>query len=321
MLASDAMPFLSKFFVVLFAVALQITTSSLVDTPSTMACINLSYLGGDSAHTREGKCEGKSAPQPPPNKFFRDQQKSKQVRYGPKLKYRVEYYRQCEPALMRQLGCDANPDSPCADGSYPLMRLIYAINGPRQGQLVGSTSYCSIEPKVEVPGAEQDVAKVTPERFRDLPILASTIISQPEGFSLRNGHAHMYAKSKPQTFDVLIFAQEVRIRALPVSYSWTYGDETTRRLSFPGGPVVQRGFDEATTTSHVYKETGDFRVSLSTAFRGEYSTEGGPWTPIPGVANVPGEPILMSVWRTKKILVAENCNENSEAPGCRSIYE
>lgn len=315
------MSFLVKVFVVLFATVLQFTASSLVDAPSTMACINLSYLGGDSAHTREGKCEGKSAPQPPQNNFFHDQRKSKQVRHGPKLEYRVEYYRQCEPALMQQLGCDSNPESPCADGSYPLLRLIYAVNGPRKGQLLETTSYCSVEPKVEIPGAEQDVAKVTPARFRDLPILASAIVSQPEGFSLRNGHAHIYAKSKSQTFNVLIFDQEVRIRAIPTSYDWNYGDGTTQRLMFPGQSVTNRGFDEATTTSHVYQETGDFNVGLSTRFRGEYSTEGGPWTPIPGVANVLSEQITMSVWRTKKILVAENCNNDPQAPGCASLFE
>ncbi|GAA5228140.1 hypothetical protein GCM10025778_26730 [Paeniglutamicibacter antarcticus] len=277
-------------------------------------------MGGDSGHTGEGRCQEHEAPDSPPSSFFRDGTKSKQVKYGPKLKYRIEYYRQCEPSLTVELGCDANPDAPCADGSYPLLRLIYAVNGPRRGELVGRSSYCSTEPSIEIPGAEQDIAKVTPERFRDLPLLASTIISQPENFSLRNGHAHMYANSKSQSFNVTIFDQDVRIRALPVSYGWNYGDGTTRQLSFPGTAMAKRGFDEPTTSSHVYKETGDFGVGLTTRFRGEYSTEGGPWTPIPGVANVPSEPITMSVWRTKKILVAENCNQDQNSPGCATIF-
>jgi hypothetical protein len=284
------------------------------------ACESEMSFGGDSGHTHEGKCGAGGKVNRPPSSFFQDSSKSKQIGYGPKLKYRVEYFRQCEPALMRALGCDANPDPPCADGTYPLLRLIYAINGPRKGQLVATNSYCSVEPKVDIPGAESDVAKVTPERFRELPILASAIISQPESFSLRNGHAHLYAKSKSQNFNVTIFDQDVRIRAIPISYGWSYGDGTSKRLSFPGLPMAQRGFDVPTTTSHVYKETGDFGVGLSTRFRGEYSTEGGPWTPIPGVANVPSESITMSVWRTKKILVAENCNQGSSGPGCTSLF-
>ncbi len=289
------------------------------DSVARPACDSSLSFGGDSGHTHEEGCDGKV--HKPRGTFYKDNSKSKQVRYGPKLKYQVEYLRQCEPALMEKLGCDANPDPPCSDGSYPVVRLIYAINGPRKGQLVGTSSYCSVEPKLEVPGAEQDIAKITPERFRRLPILASAIISQPEGFSLRNGHAHMYAESRRQNFEVTLFDQHVRIRAIPTSYGWNYGDGTAQRLSFPGQSVINRGFDEATTTSHVYQETGDFKVGLSTRFRGEYSTENGPWIPIPGVANVPSDPITMSVWRTKKILVAENCNQNNDAPGCKSIFQ
>ena len=151
--------------------------------------------------------------------------------------------------------------------------------------------------------------------------MASTIVSQPESFSLRNGHAHMYALSESQNFNIELFDQNVRVRAIPVSYAWSYGDGATRSFSFPGQPMAQRGFDEPTTTSHVYTDTGDFAVGLSTRFRGEYSTEGGPWTPIPGVANVPSEQITMSVWRTKKILVAENCTEGARTPGCASLFE
>lgn len=284
------------------------------------ACESEMSFGGNSGHTYEDKCVRGGEFDQPPASFYQDRSRAKQVYFGPKLKYRVEYFRQCEPALMQVLGCDANPDPPCADGSYPLLRLIFATNGPRKGQQVGMDSYCSIEPKIDIPGAERDVAKVTPERFRELPILASTIISQPKSFSLRNGHAHMYAESRTQDFSVTIFDQNVRIRAIPVSYEWSYGDGSSQRYAFPGEPMSKRSFDEQTRTSHVYKETGDFGVGLGTRYRGEYSTEGGPWTPIPGVANVPSEPITMSVWRTKKILVAENCNQLPDAPGCSSLF-
>lgn len=283
-------------------------------------CSSEISFGGSSGHTYEGECGDHE--EATGNSWFNDRSRTKNVNYGPKLEYKVEYYRQCEPALVDVMGCDANPEPPCADGSYPLIRMIYALNGPRKGQLVGSSSsYCTIEPTLVVPGAEQDIAKVTPARFRELPIVASTIISQPESFSLRNGNAHMYADSELQNFNIVLFDQNVRVKAIPIAYSWAYGDGASRTLSFPGEPQANRGFDEPTSTSHVYKETGDFAVGLTTRFRGEYSTEGGPWTPIPGVANVPSAPETMSVWRTKKVLVAENCAAGSSSPGCSSIFE
>lgn len=247
--------------------------------------------------------------------------RTRTISNGPKIRYEVTYYQECSPAMTLIRVCVANTDPSCPDGSYTLTRLIKALNGPRVGRVLSMRQYCTVEPTIEVPGAEEDIARVTPEQFRRMPISASTIFSQPESFSLRNGHAHMYAESKTQNFNIELFDQAVRVRAIPVTYVWSYGDGTTRSLNFPGAPMAQRGFDEPTSTSHVYKDTGDFGVGLTTRFRGEYSTEGGPWTPIPGVANVPSQPITMSVWRTKKILVADNCNQGTSAPGCDSLFE
>ena len=247
--------------------------------------------------------------------------KSKTISNGPKIRYEVTYYQECSPAMTLIRACNANPDPPCADGSYPLTRIITAVNGPRAGTNVSARQYCTTEPTLEVPGAANDIARVTLEQFRKMPLIASVIISQPKSFSLRNGNAHLFASSKNQNFNITLFDQDVRVRATPVSYTWKYGDGTTRTLSYSGGPVADHGFDEPTSTSHVYKETGDFRVGLTTSFRGEYSTEGGPWTPIPGLANVPSEQITMSVWRTKKILVADNCNQAPSGPGCSSPFE
>lgn len=282
-------------------------------------CGSSTSLGGQVITSAQSGCVNGDSSQV--SGYYNDANKSRLINNGPKIQYKVLYFRQCEPSLVNLLGCDANPDPPCADGSYPMLRLIYPLNGPRKGQQISRQSYCSNEPPADIPGAEQDIAKVTPERFRELPILASTIISQPENFSLRNGHAHLYADSENQDFNIVIFDQDVRVRAIPTSYSWSYGDGSSRTLNFPGEAQANRGFDAPTSTSHVYKETGDFGVGLSTRFRGEFSTEGGPWTPIPGVANVPSTSVTMSVWRTKKVLVAENCQATPGGPGCASIFE
>ncbi|MBB2996858.1 hypothetical protein [Paeniglutamicibacter cryotolerans] len=195
------------------------------------------------------------------------------------------------------------------------------MNGPRSGQLISTRLYCSSEPGFEIPGVENDIAKVSSDDFRRLPIAASAIASQPDGFSLRNGHAHMYASSEIQDFNITLFDQDVRVKAIPMSYVWAYGDGTSRTLDFPGEPRPNHSFEDETPSSHVYQETGDFTVGMSTRFRGEYSTEGGPWTPIPGVATVPSESMVMSVWRTKKLLVSTNCISNPRGPGCNSPFD
>ncbi|MGO2534179.1 hypothetical protein [Arthrobacter rhombi] len=130
----------------------------------------------------------------------------------------------------------------------------------------------------------------------------------------------MYATPNPQTFNVEIFDEPVRVRAIPQSYLWNYGDGHSRKLQKPGKPMPNHTFDQPTDTSHVYEETGDFTIQLSTAYRGEYSVDGGPWMPIPGTASVPSDPMPMSVWRTKKLLVDQDCANNPGGPACDSPF-
>lgn len=304
-----------------FAVLLAVLLYPLMTPTAAFAkqnCVEYQKMGATWMQI-EVKCPEKSVEKS--SNFNYEPGRTKTVSNGPKLRYTVEYFTECTPDLTVIRGCDAIADPTCPDGGYRTVRTIRAVNGPRAGQVVSVTQYCQIEPPPTIPGALDDIARVTLADFQRLPILASTIISQPENFSLRNGNAHLYADSESQNFNIVIFDQDVRVRAIPTSYSWSYGDGSARTVGFPGEPQGNRGFDEPTTTSHVYKETGDFGVGLTTRFRGEYSTEGGPWTPIPGVANVPSAAVTMSVWRTKKALVAENCGAEAGAPGCASIFE
>lgn len=130
----------------------------------------------------------------------------------------------------------------------------------------------------------------------------------------------MYAVPNPQTFEVDIFDQPVRVRAVPQAYIWDYGDGQSKRTVSPGKSMPNHTFDEATDTSHVYTKTGDYQIQLSTVYRGEYSVDGAPWQPVLGMANVPSEPMPMSVWRTKKLLVDRNCVENPDGPACDSPF-
>ncbi|MDN6201756.1 MAG: hypothetical protein L0I99_06110, partial [Micrococcaceae bacterium] len=128
------------------------------------------------------------------------------------------------------------------------------------------------------------------------------------------------ALPNPQTFNVEIFDEPVRVRAIPQTYLWNYGDGHSRKLQKPGKPMPGHTFDQPTDTSHVYTKTGDYSIQLNTAYRGEYSVDGGPWMPIPGTATVPSDPMPMSVWRTKKLLVDEDCAENPGGPACDSPF-
>lgn len=244
-------------------------------------------------------------------------------------KYKVKYSTSCSLVFSGRDNCYAFTEPPCPNGAPLIQRTVSTLSG----RVVARDSYCSNDAEPALPaGSTEDTEAiqaaiqqqreviVTPERFQKFPILASGIMSQPNGFSLRNGNAHMFAVPNPQTFNVEIFDEPVRVRAIPQSYVWNYGDGQSRRTQNPGKPMPDHTFDQPTDTSHVYTETGDFQIRLNTAYRGEFSVDGGPWIPIPGTANVPSEPMPMSVWRTKKLLVDQNCAEDPDGPACDSPF-
>lgn len=166
------------------------------------------------------------------------------------------------------------------------------------------------------PAAPPVVIVVTAADFQRLLIPASTIRLDTQGNTLRTAHTNIYADSGVQMIDTTVLGQPVRVRAIPIEYIWNYGDGTTRRTFSPGAAVGGDPFDVETETSHQFELTGSFEINLTTVYTGQFSVNGGPWIPIDGVARVNSAPEEMTVWKTKRYLVAEDCIANPGAVGC-----
>ncbi|WP_105030964.1 PKD domain-containing protein [Arthrobacter ruber] len=158
---------------------------------------------------------------------------------------------------------------------------------------------------------------ITVEEFQKQPVLAATVLSQPANFGLRNAHSNLWAQAAEQEFAFEFQDADVVLMARPVAYLWEYGDGTTVRTTSPGGPVPGNGFDTQTPTSHRYAKTGDFQVTVTTFFAGDYSVDGGPFQPVAGEAAVVSAPHLMSIWRTQGHQVSQDCLENPTGIGCQ----
>ena len=166
--------------------------------------------------------------------------------------------------------------------------------------------------------AEEAPIVITLEEFEKQPVLAAVIVSQPANFGLRNAHSNLYADAQEQEFTFDFQDAAIVLKARPVSYQWNYGDGTSAVTTIPGGPVAGNAFDTQTPTSHQYTETGDFDLTLTTYFAGDYSVDGGPFQPVAGEAAVVSVPHLMSIWRTQGHNVSENCIENPAGIGCEA---
>ncbi|MEO5993758.1 MAG: hypothetical protein ABIP92_09455 [Arthrobacter sp.] len=164
------------------------------------------------------------------------------------------------------------------------------------------------------------IAAMMQAEFQKLPIAPASVTAQPSPHTLRGAETNFFANATEQQFDITILGQKVHVFAKPVQYTWGYGDGTSLGPQLAaGGPLPQDRWGEKTATSHVYPETGDFSVVLTTHFQGTYSVNGGPPLPIPGQGQFSSLPQTISVWRSITRNYADDCLRNPLGQGCPGI--
>ena len=171
----------------------------------------------------------------------------------------------------------------------------------------------------EAAGGEEIVAlpTFTLQDFRTLAVAPAASAVQPAPDTLKGMHTNVYAEAQPQQFATELGGFPVQVRAVPVQYAWDYGDGSTLGpTELSGAPLAEGAWDVPTDTSHVYAETGDYAVTLTTYFAGEYSVAGGPWLPVAGLNDVVSAPVPLSVWRSTVRNYADDCFENPQGTGC-----
>ncbi len=162
-----------------------------------------------------------------------------------------------------------------------------------------------------------EIAGLIAHEFQQVPIAPAVIGSQPGPHTLRGRDTNVWADAATQTFTLTLLEQAVTITATPVAYTWDYGDGTLwGPTDVHGAPLHEDRIGEHTRTSHVYTETGEKNINLTTHFNGTYTVNGGPELPIPGQGNIPSAPLWIKVWRAQINLYADNCIENPNGTGC-----
>lgn len=149
-------------------------------------------------------------------------------------------------------------------------------------------------PPVVVPG-------LTLADFQRLPLPAGTTNVQPDnGYTLINVPTNVYADAETVVLDTDLLGFAVQVRATPASYTWDFGDGTTLGpTDDPGAPYPDL------RTTHTYESPGAYGITLTTAYTGEYSVDGGPWLPVPGQAQVTSTPVPVEALSGRNRLVAD----------------
>jgi len=232
------------------------------------------------------------------------------------------YRFQCQDKQTDNFHIDCTRDKcpPKAAGEKPGIPVVWqsapkAIENPTWKDWNTGEQACLYAPDPEV--VLRAIAARILNDFRQLPIQPAKVTVQPGPHTLKGMETNVFAAADEQAFDVVILGQNVHLEATPVEYTYNYGDGTSfGPTMFAGGSIAEDEWGTKTRTSHVYKQTGDFRLGVTTSFRGTYSVNGGPPLPIAGTGQFVSPAQLVSVWRTETRQVAENCVENPAGWAC-----
>lgn len=166
--------------------------------------------------------------------------------------------------------------------------------------------------KIEV---EPIVISVSAEDFENQPIKPASLTMDNAPHSLKNYNTNIFAQSGEQTFTEDVMGEPVEIKAIPVSYTFDYGDGTVVTTTNPGHSVAEQ-WDVKTPTSHQYSTPGDYTYTVTTTFRGEFRVPGGPWQVIAGTSDRTSAPQTVQIWRVTSGNVEDSCVKNPSAYGC-----
>lgn len=161
--------------------------------------------------------------------------------------------------------------------------------------------------------------------FMEMTLEAPDVKFEPDllGFGYEGRHTNMFADVDVQQSSQELLGRTMELRAIPVSYYWTYGDGTSRMTYEPGDPLPDydgtgeeiNAMDFKTPTSHVYEETGIFEVTVTTEFVGQFRYDGGDWDGIPGTISVTSSPGEADIWTQNSRWVSGAC-ESQDQWGC-----
>lgn len=135
---------------------------------------------------------------------------------------------------------------------------------------------------------------------RDLASLAippSPVRIQPDqDWTYVNLDTIVMTDPDPVTLTTTVLGVAVEVRVTPTSYQWDFGDGTDPLTTTdPGKPYPDH------TVAHSYARTGEFPITLTTTWTGEFRTSGSAWQAIPGSTTTTSshEPLTLVERRTR----------------------
>jgi hypothetical protein len=185
----------------------------------------------------------------------------------------------------------------------PLADCIYILNG--RCLMAG-------------PGHPEPVESVTLADIEQFRPEAGIDSMEPNGWAIVDLDANFFATSSSHVIDGALFGQAASVRFTPVAWRWDYGDGTSLTAGDPGASWEALGLGEfdPTPTSHVYRLSGTYSITLHVEYAVEYRFATSPWVAIVGTLSLATNTLEATVGDAQTVLVDRDCGQNRAGPGC-----
>jgi hypothetical protein len=141
---------------------------------------------------------------------------------------------------------------------------------------------------------------------------------EPSGWLVVGLPTNFYASAAAHTESGILLGEPAEVRFTPAAYHWDYGDGSTGHSSTGGGTWAALNLPEfsSTETSHVFHGTGRHAINSAVEYTAEYRYAGAAWLAVLGSVFVPADELIAVGGRSRTVLVAHNCLERPNGPGC-----
>ncbi|MFK4084281.1 PKD domain-containing protein [Kribbella sp. NPDC020789] len=159
------------------------------------------------------------------------------------------------------------------------------------------------------PGRTTDPTRVQPRptdvtweqvltETKDALFPALTVHVQPADRTLVNADTIVYADDRGVTrVPLQILGFPVVVEALPTSYTWHFGDGSSKTTDSPGKPYPSKEI------THKYMKRADVRLTVTVNYSARFNVAGTGWQPVPGTIPVTGPATPLQVREAVPVLV------------------
>jgi hypothetical protein len=213
-----------------------------------------------------------------------------------------------------------------AGGAAPWSFYPRIPDSPQQARgyclvLVKRAASCfSVAPPATAPIVEAAYARpmITIADVTSFSPQQPTLTTEPLGWAIVGLESNMITSTTTHVIAGVLLGAPAQVRFTPVSFDFDYGDGGIRHSSSSGAPWVAQGLAEfsPTPTSHIFQQTGSYRVTVRVGFAIEYRWDVEAWTPLDGRVQATAPAQVVLVVNAANVLVQEACRQGRDALGC-----